>query len=137
MALKLKSFYTQCVTVNNWFFVVKWWAELNRRICWQSFGLQNKSVSSLLSTMLTLTSKEFTDGLDFSCVNFKLGWKLYRLFRNPSSVSSPSVQMKETSMYFNHNHVLTVFDSRKTFSILSINKRNLLNDFSIKFSYFN
>lgn len=31
---------------------------------------------------------------DFLCVNFKLGWKLLRTFKNPSSSSSPSIQMK-------------------------------------------
>ena len=86
-------------------------------------GLQNKSVSSLLSTILTLTSKKLTDDLDFSCVNFKLGWKLLRRFRNPSSLSSPSVQMKNmSSIYLNYNHGLTISESRNVFSILSINK---------------
>ena len=35
-----------------------------------------KSISSLLATILTLTSKKLTEDLDFSCVHFKLGWKL-------------------------------------------------------------
>ena len=43
----------------------------------------DSSVSSLLSTILTLTSKKLTDDLDLSCVNFDLGWKSLRRFRNP------------------------------------------------------
>ena len=83
-------------------------------------GLQNKSVSSLLSTILMLTSKKLTEDLDFSCVNFKFGWKFLRQFR---SLSSPSVQMKSmSSIYLNHNHGLTISEPRKLFSILSINK---------------
>ena len=65
-------------------------------------GLENKSVSSFLSTMLRLTSKKLTDYLDFSCVNFNLGWKLLRRFRNPSSLSSSCVQMKNMSFYIKY-----------------------------------
>ena len=51
------------------------------------WGLQNKSVSSLLLTILTLTSKKLTEDLDFSSVNYKLGWALLRQFRNLSSLT--------------------------------------------------
>ena len=86
-------------------------------------GLQNKSVSSFLSTILTLTFKKFTEEFDFSCANFKVGRKLLRRFRNPSSLSSSSVQMKNmSSIYLNHDHGLTIFELRKLFSILSKNK---------------
>ena len=82
-----------------------------------------KPVSSFLSAILTLTSKKLTEDFGFSCVNFKFRWKLLRQFRNPSSLSSPSVQMKEmSSRYLHHNHGLTISESRKSFSILSINK---------------
>ena len=77
----------------------------------------------MLSTILMLTSKKLTDDLDFSSVNFKLIWKLLRRFRSSSSWSSPSVRMKNmSSIYLNHNHGLTISESRNSFSILSINK---------------
>ena len=49
--------------------------------------MKNKfQVSSLLSTILMHKSKTLTENLNFSCANFKLGWKLLRRFRNPSSL---------------------------------------------------
>ena len=107
-------------------------------------GLQNKCFKFVMNN-----TKKFTDKLDFSSV--KLGWNLLRRFRNPSGLSSPSIQMKNiSSIYLNDNHGLKIFESRKSFSILCMNKnaygrsgcgklsfngcsRNLLNDFSLKF----
>ena len=80
-------------------------------------------VSQALNRTKRSHPKELTEDLDSSCVNFKLEWKLLKRFRNPSSLSSPSVPMKNMpSIYLNHNHGLTRSESRKLFPILSINK---------------
>ena len=86
-------------------------------------GLQNSLFEFYYQQYQRSHPEELTEDLDSSCVNFKLGLKLLRQFRNISSLSSLSVQMKNiSSIYLNHNHGLTSSKSRKSFSISSINK---------------
>ena len=78
-------------------------AELKSRNWWQSNGLQKKSVERFWSIKLTFTSKKLTDFLDFSLVNFKYGWKLFKFSENSSSFASLSFQIKKmSSMYLSH-----------------------------------
>ena len=72
------------------FFIWIGCAELKSRNWWESVSLQYKSVSKCWSIKLTFTSKKLTDFLDFSLVNFKFGWKLFKFFKNSSSFSSVS-----------------------------------------------
>ena len=75
------------------------WGELKWKGWWRSVGLQNKAVSILLLTILTLLSKKLTESLDFSYVNFKLGCKLLRQFRNSSSLLHLLFRWKMYNLY--------------------------------------
>ena len=79
------------LAVNNWFFVEKWMSRIKMEKVMATHGFTKQSVSIFLSAILTSHPKELTGDLDSSCVNFKFGWKLLRRFKDPSSLSSPSV----------------------------------------------
>ena len=58
---------------------------------------------------------------DFSLVNFKNGWKLFKFSKNSSSFSSLSFQIKKmSSMYLSHTEGFTASVSIELFSTLSI-----------------
>ena len=75
-----------------------------RRIKFKKLQLvasQCRSFSNSSSLILTRTTLKLTltDVLDFSRVNFKFEWKLFKRYKKPSRLSSPSVQIKRCTLY--------------------------------------
>ena len=121
-----------------------------RRIKFKKLQLvasQCRSFSNSSSLILTRTTKKLTltDVLDFSRVNFKFEWKLFKRYKKPSRLSSPSVQIKRCTLYIyiyiyiyiNHTFgFISFFFSGNSFSTSFkkyMHREEWLLDFRIKF----